>query len=84
MSLSRKITSAFAVVTLVMVATLLAGVPYVLSEVSMRQMNSHVQTFGAFLASNLESLADHESGLFRMLQDGEISRRWSGLSSARQ
>ena len=79
MSLSQKITWAFAVVTVVMIATLLAGVPYVLSEVSMRQMDSHVQTFGAFLGSNLESLAEHEPGLFQDAARREDRREMVGL-----
>lgn len=64
MTLRRKITLAFGIGVLITVGTLLLGVPYVLSEVSMRQMTAHTRTFGLFLRNNLASLSVHEPGLF--------------------
>ena len=63
MSLHRKITLAFLMVGLAVVGTLLFGVPFVLSEVSMKQMNAHAKTFGLFLRNSLQSLSEHEPDL---------------------
>lgn len=83
MRLGRKITLAFGVVLVITVATLLLGVPYVLSEVSMRQMTAHVRTFGAFLAADIESLSDHEPGLFQDQNRRMVLKSMVGLEFAK-
>lgn len=64
MSLSRKVTLVLAMVMLVAVATVLIGLPYAFSELTMRQMRAHAETYGFFLRDDLEALMDFVPGLF--------------------
>jgi class 3 adenylate cyclase len=61
-------------VTAAATTSILLGVPYILTEVSHRQMNSHAKTLGLFIQQDLKSLNDHEPGIFTQVDQRERLR----------